>query len=54
MLWTLPALHLCYGAGLIVGLCRPRYGQAADGDQTVRLRVVKPLGQPWELNDHAI
>jgi glycosyltransferase involved in cell wall biosynthesis len=47
LLWTLPALHLCYGVGMIAGLCRPRYERAGNGELPVQLRVVKALGQPW-------
>ena len=47
LLWTLPALHLCYGAGLAAGLSTPRYQQSAPGDGAVQLKVVKPLGKPW-------
>ena len=47
LLWTLPALHLCYGAGMIAGLCCPRYERDDNGERAVQLRVVKALGQSW-------
>jgi glycosyl transferase family 2 len=42
-----PALHLAYGAGLLVGLAVPRFrrGQPASGE--VQVRVVKPLSEGW-------
>lgn len=48
LLWTLPALHLCYGAGMVAGLCRPRYERDNNGERAVQLRVAKALGQPWQ------
>jgi glycosyltransferase involved in cell wall biosynthesis len=43
LFWTLPALHLCYGAGLVVGLLRPRHPAPGNGAGEVTLRMVKHL-----------
>ncbi len=43
LLWTVPALHGCYGAGLVAGLTRPRHASPGAGEGEVTLRVVKPF-----------
>lgn len=43
LLWTVPALHLCYGAGLVAGMIRPRHAHPGAGDGEVTLRIVKPF-----------
>lgn len=43
LFWTLPALHCCYGAGLVAGLLRPRHAAPGDGAGEVTLRLTKPL-----------
>lgn len=47
LLVLFPALHLSYGAGLLKGLLRPRFGKAQTRPAGVSVRVVKELGAPW-------
>lgn len=47
LLAILPALHLAYGIGLIAGFARPRLHQRPSGVESVELRIVKPMGEPW-------
>jgi cellulose synthase/poly-beta-1,6-N-acetylglucosamine synthase-like glycosyltransferase len=47
LLAILPALHLAYGVGLLAGFARPRLHQRPPGGESVELRTVKPMGEPW-------
>ena len=46
LLLVFPALHLCYGAGVIRGLLRPRYLGEARSAQGIEVRRVKAFGEP--------
>lgn len=48
LLVLFPSLHLSYGAGLLKGLLRPRFGKARAEQQDVSIRVVKELGKVWD------
>jgi hypothetical protein len=43
-----PAMHLLYGAGIIVGLIAPRFRAGAADAGEVAIRRVKHLGAPWD------
>jgi hypothetical protein len=53
LLVLFPALHLSYGAGLLRGLVRPRFGKGQGGPASVSVRVLKELGMPWNSADVA-
>lgn len=46
-----PFFHLCYGLGMIRGLCSCIWKQAAPGETEVTIRRVKEFGGEWEVKD---
>jgi len=47
MIAIIPVMHLCYGAGIIIGTLAPRFRQGQSVPCQVAIRVVKRLGEPW-------
>ena len=45
-----PFFHLCYGLGMIWGLCSCIWKQAPQGDADVTIRRVKEFGAKWKVN----
>ncbi len=46
-----PLFHLCYGLGMIRGLCSCKRKQAPPGDTEVTIRRVKEFGWEWKVKD---
>ncbi len=44
----IPAIHLLYGGGILIGLLRPRFGAGVDSPVPVVVRYEKEFDQPWE------
>jgi hypothetical protein len=47
LLLVMPLLHVCYGGGLLAGLCRPRFRGAEPEADDVVVKKVKEMGQSW-------
>jgi succinoglycan biosynthesis protein ExoA len=45
-----PFFHLCYGLGMIRGLCSCKWKRAPQGDSDVAIRRVKEFGAKWKVD----
>jgi hypothetical protein len=44
-----PLFHLCYGVGMIMGLCSCKWKQEPAGEAEVSIRRTKEFGWEWDI-----